>query len=114
MASFPIIHFLPENIGYMIGAVAFVILNGLGAILWWILFKKIEKSFIIIEERGVCRNEWKKKYYLQYRFPEISDEMINENGEVVIDEFYQKYDTSKLILMMKEKKYSKRRIIKKN
>ena len=22
-------------------------------------------------------------------FPEISDEMINENGEVVVDEFYQ-------------------------
>lgn len=22
-------------------------------------------------------------------FPEISDEMINENGEIVIDEFYQ-------------------------
>ena len=27
--------------------------------------------------------------YIYTVFPEISDEMINENGEVVVDEFYQ-------------------------
>ena len=57
MASFPIIHFLPENIGYMIGAVAFVILNGLGLFFGEYYLRKLKKSFIIIEERGVCRNE---------------------------------------------------------
>ena len=44
VASFPIIHFLPETIGYIIGASSFIILNGL-----WIFFgefylRKLKKS----------------------------------------------------------------------
>ena len=43
-ASFPIIHFLPENIGYMIGAVAFVILNGLGLFFGEYYLRKLKKA----------------------------------------------------------------------
>ena len=44
VASFPIIHFLPENIGYMIGAVAFVILNGLGIFFGEYYLRKLKKA----------------------------------------------------------------------
>ena len=44
VASFPIIHFLPENIGYMIGAVAFVILNGLGIFFGEFYLRKLKKA----------------------------------------------------------------------
>ena len=44
VASFPIIHFLPENIGYMIGAVAFVILNGLGLFFGEYYLRKLKKA----------------------------------------------------------------------
>ena len=44
VASFPIIHFLPENIGYMIGAVAFVILNGLGLFFGEFYLRKLKKA----------------------------------------------------------------------
>ena len=44
VASFPIIHFLPENIGYMIGAAAFVILNGLGIFFGEYYLRKLKKA----------------------------------------------------------------------
>ena len=44
VASFPIIHFLPENIGYMIGAVAFVILNGFGIFFGEYYLRKLKKA----------------------------------------------------------------------
>ena len=44
VASFPIIHFLPENIGYMIGAAAFVILNGLGIFFGEFYLRKLKKA----------------------------------------------------------------------
>lgn len=44
VASFPIIHFLPETIGYMIGAVAFVILNGLGIFFGEYYLRKLKKA----------------------------------------------------------------------
>ena len=44
VASFPIIHFLPENIGYMIGAIAFVILNGLGIFFGEFYLRKLKKA----------------------------------------------------------------------
>ena len=42
--SFPIIHFLPENIGYLIGAVAFIILNGLGIFFGEYYLRKLKKA----------------------------------------------------------------------
>lgn len=44
VVSFPIIHFLPENIGYMIGAVAVVILNGLGLFFGEYYLRKLKKA----------------------------------------------------------------------
>lgn len=44
VASFPIIHFLPETIGYLIGAVAFIILNGLGIFFGEFYLRKLKKS----------------------------------------------------------------------
>ena len=44
VASFPIIHFLPETIGYIIGAVAFVILNGLGIFFGEYYLRKLKKA----------------------------------------------------------------------
>lgn len=42
--SFPIIHFLPETIGYLIGAVAFIILNGLGLFFGEFYLRKLKKA----------------------------------------------------------------------
>ena len=42
--SFPIIHFLPEIIGYIIGAAAFVILNGLGIFFGEFYLRKLKKA----------------------------------------------------------------------
>ena len=44
VASFPIIHFLPETIGYIIGAAAFVILNGLGIFFGEFYLRKLKKA----------------------------------------------------------------------
>ena len=44
VASFPIIHFLPETIGYLIGAAAFVILNGLGVFFGEFYLRKLKKA----------------------------------------------------------------------
>ena len=44
VTSFPIIHFLPETIGYIIGAVAFVILNGLGIFFGEYYLRKLKKA----------------------------------------------------------------------
>ena len=44
VASFPIIHFLPETIGYIIGAAAFVILNGLGIFFGEYYLRKLTKA----------------------------------------------------------------------
>lgn len=44
-------------------------------------------------------------------FPEISDEMINENGEVVVDEFYQNM-IHQIVPNDKGKKYSKEELLK--
>ena len=44
VASFPIIHFLPETIGYIIGAAAFVILNGLGIFFGEYYLRKLKKA----------------------------------------------------------------------
>ena len=44
VASFPIIHFLPETIGYIIGAVAFIILNGLGIFFGEFYLRKLKKA----------------------------------------------------------------------
>ena len=44
VASFPIIHFLPETIGYLIGAVAFIILNGLGIFFGEFYLRKLKKA----------------------------------------------------------------------
>ena len=43
VASFPIIHFLPEIIGYIIGAAAFIILNGLGLFFGEYYLRKLKK-----------------------------------------------------------------------
>ena len=43
-ASFPIIHFLPETIGYIIGAAAFIILNGLGLFFGEYYLRKLKKA----------------------------------------------------------------------
>ena len=43
-ASFPIIHFLPETIGYIIGAAAFIILNGLGIFFGEFYLRKLKKA----------------------------------------------------------------------
>ena len=42
--SFPIIHFLPEIIGYLIGAAAFIILNGLGIFFGEFYLRKLKKA----------------------------------------------------------------------
>ena len=42
--SFPIIHFLPETIGYIIGAAAFIILNGLGLFFGEYYLRKLKKA----------------------------------------------------------------------
>ena len=42
--SFPIIHFLPETIGYIIGAAAFIILNGLGIFFGEFYLRKLKKA----------------------------------------------------------------------
>ena len=42
--SFPIIHFLPETIGYLIGAAAFIILNGLGIFFGEFYLRKLKKA----------------------------------------------------------------------
>ena len=44
VASFPIIHFLPETIGYIIGATAFIILNGLGLFFGEFYLRKLKKA----------------------------------------------------------------------
>lgn len=44
VASFPIIHFLPETIGYLIGAAAFIILNGLGLFFGEFYLRKLKKA----------------------------------------------------------------------
>ena len=44
VASFPIIHFLPETIGYLIGAAAFIILNGLGLFFGEYYLRKLKKA----------------------------------------------------------------------
>ena len=44
VASFPIIHFLPETIGYIIGAAAFIILNGLGLFFSEFYLRKLKKA----------------------------------------------------------------------
>ena len=44
VASFPIIHFLPETIGYIIGAAAFIILNGLGIFFGEFYLRKLKKA----------------------------------------------------------------------
>ena len=44
VASFPIIHFLPETIGYIIGAAAFIILNGLGLFFGEYYLRKLKKA----------------------------------------------------------------------
>ena len=44
-------------------------------------------------------------------FPEISDEMINENGEVVVDEFYQNM-LHQIDPHDKGEKYSKEELLK--
>ena len=44
VASFPIIHFLPETIGYLIGAAAFIILNGLGIFFGEYYLRKLKKA----------------------------------------------------------------------
>ena len=44
VASFPIIHFLPETIGYLIGAAAFIILNGLGIFFGEFYLRKLKKA----------------------------------------------------------------------
>lgn len=44
VASFPIIHILPETIGYIIGAAAFVILNGLGIFFGEYYLRKLKKA----------------------------------------------------------------------
>ena len=44
VASFPIIHFLPETIGYIIGAAAFILLNGLGIFFGEFYLRKLKKS----------------------------------------------------------------------
>ena len=43
-ASFPIIYFLPETIGYIIGAAAFIILNGLGIFFGEYYLRKLKKA----------------------------------------------------------------------
>ena len=42
--SFPIIHFLPETIGYLIGAAAFIILNGVGIFFGEFYLRKLKKA----------------------------------------------------------------------
>ena len=42
--SFPIIHFLPETIGYLIGVAAFIILNGLGLFFGEFYLRKLKKA----------------------------------------------------------------------
>ena len=44
VASFPIIHILPETIGYIIGAAAFIILNGLGLFFGEYYLRKLKKA----------------------------------------------------------------------
>ena len=44
VASFPIIHFLPETIGYMIGAATFIILNGIGLFFGEYYLRKLKKA----------------------------------------------------------------------
>ena len=44
VASFPIIHFLPETIGYMIGAATFIILNGIGIFFGEYYLRKLKKA----------------------------------------------------------------------
>ena len=44
VASFPIIHFLPETIGYLIGAAAFIILNGVGIFFGEFYLRKLKKA----------------------------------------------------------------------
>ena len=44
VASFPIIHILPETIGYIIGAAAFIILNGLGLFFGEFYLRKLKKA----------------------------------------------------------------------
>jgi len=44
VASFTIIHFFPETIGYIIGAAAFVILNGLGIFFGEYYLRKLKKA----------------------------------------------------------------------
>lgn len=44
VASFPIIHILPETIGYIIGAAAFIILNGLGIFFGEYYLRKLKKA----------------------------------------------------------------------
>ena len=44
VASFPIIHFLPETIGYIIGAATFIILNGLGIFFGEYYLRKLKKA----------------------------------------------------------------------
>ncbi len=44
VASFPIIHFLPETIGYLIGAAAFIILNRLGLFIGEFYLRKLKKA----------------------------------------------------------------------
>ena len=49
--------------------------------------------------------------YIYTVFPEISDEIINENGEVVVDEFYQNM-IHQIDPNDKGKKYSKEELLK--
>ena len=49
--------------------------------------------------------------YIYTVFPEISDEMINENDEVVVDEFYQNM-IHQIDLNDKGEKYSKEELLK--
>ena len=44
VAFFPIIHFLPETIGYLIGTAAFIILNGLGIFFGEFYLRKLKKA----------------------------------------------------------------------
>ena len=53
----------------------------------------------------------KEVLFISIDFPEISDEMINENGEVVVDEFYQNM-IHQIDSNDKGEKYSKEELLK--
>ena len=53
----------------------------------------------------------KEVLFISIDFPEISDEMINENGEVVVDEFYQNM-IHQIDPNDKGEKYSKEELLK--